>query len=177
MWLPSNFRLTLGALPTAKVNKVDAFTVKQNFVETPDGQGGVTLEPTNLEFPNLAVTLPESQRLVRTCSDDFVIEGNSRDDKELTGQLEFLVARSLDGPSSGWACAHLGIFALRPGGFPSRTPTRHSERHRRAVLRADDLRVPALARLAPPRAEPATPSLAEPPRTCYHMRRQGAKEA
>jgi len=81
-------------------------------VEAPDGHGGVTLEPTNIEFPNLKVTLAESQPWY-DWHEDFVIGGNNSDGKEMTGKLEFL---SLDLSKvllrMGWE--HLGIYALRP---------------------------------------------------------------
>jgi hypothetical protein len=37
-WLPANFRLRLGDMPTARVSKVDSFTIKQNVADF-DGDG------------------------------------------------------------------------------------------------------------------------------------------
>ena len=38
MWLPSNFRVSLGDMPTARINKVESFTIKQGIADL-DGDG------------------------------------------------------------------------------------------------------------------------------------------
>ena len=111
-WLPANFRITIGDLPTAKVNKIDSFTVKQNFEAVPDGQGGSTLEPTTIEFPNLKVTVAESQPWY-DWHEDFLIGGKNDDEQELTGKLEFL-SLDLSKVLLRMGLEHLGIFGLKP---------------------------------------------------------------
>ena len=111
-WLPANFRLKLGTLPCAKVSKIDSFTVKQNVVESTDGQGRFKLEPTSLEYPNLAVTLPEDQAWY-DWHEDFVIKGNNGDDKELSGAIEFL-SLDLSKVLARVSLEHVGVFAINP---------------------------------------------------------------
>lgn len=38
MWLPSNFRCTIGDLPTARISKIDSFTIKQGIADV-NGDG------------------------------------------------------------------------------------------------------------------------------------------
>jgi hypothetical protein len=108
LFLPSNFRISIGDLPTTKVSKVDAFTVKQGFTEST----GLTLEPTKIEFPNLVVTMAESQEW-SAWFDDFVIKGNNGQDKELTGKIEFL-SPDLSRTLLRLSLAGVGIFHLAP---------------------------------------------------------------
>jgi hypothetical protein len=91
-WLPSSFRLEIDGLDCTKVSKVDAFTVKQPVLTTPVGDARSYLaEPGKLDFPNLRITLPRSaSQTWRDWFDDFVVKGNSGDDKEKTGSLTFL---------------------------------------------------------------------------------------
>jgi phage tail-like protein len=95
-WLPSNFRLKIDGLDgaTARVNKIDSITIKQNVARNPVGDDkDVTLEPTSLEFPNLKVSLAEAHAdEFAAWHEDFVIKGNNGQEKEKTGSLEFLDA-------------------------------------------------------------------------------------
>jgi len=62
-WLPANFRLRLDGLEeaSARVNKIEAITVKQKVVfQPPLPPQGAAQEPAHLEIPNLVITLPES---------------------------------------------------------------------------------------------------------------------
>jgi hypothetical protein len=91
-WLPSNFRVSLGDLPCAKVTKVDSFTIKQGTVEDPVGEFRVNQwAPTNMEYPNLKLTISSADiEPWMKWFDDFVIKGNNGQEKELQGQIEFL---------------------------------------------------------------------------------------
>ncbi len=53
MWLPSNFRTSLGDLPTGRVSKVDAFTIKQGIADLDDnGRADFTVpEAITLTIP------------------------------------------------------------------------------------------------------------------------------
>jgi hypothetical protein len=92
LWLPSNFRLDIAGLDCTRVNKIDAFTVKQTFAT--DGVGNardVQSKPGRLNFPNLKVSLSEAG--VQTWvdwHDDFVIKGNNGESNEKNGSLAFL---------------------------------------------------------------------------------------
>ncbi|MDQ3065649.1 MAG: phage tail protein, partial [Actinomycetota bacterium] len=91
-WLKSNFRFEIKGLPTSKVNKIDAFTIKQTMVTDGIGESrDQQKEPGKLEFPNLAFTLAESDAQPwYDWFDDFVLRGNNGPDKEKTGVLEFV---------------------------------------------------------------------------------------
>lgn len=91
-WLNSNFRLTLGDLPTARVSKIDSFTLKQGVVQDDVGQFRVsTKEPTKMEVPNLKVTFSAADvKPWAQWFDNFVIKGLNTDSDELQGAIEFL---------------------------------------------------------------------------------------
>ncbi len=73
-WVASNFKLELGKLDTRKVSKIESFTIKQTMVQPSTDLGDVTfpdqalvvsvppytLQPGQIDFPNLRVTLQES---------------------------------------------------------------------------------------------------------------------
>lgn len=110
-WLASNFRLTVGDLPTQRVNKVEALTVKQAVIEFNDGTTRIpTKEPGKLEFPNLAFTLSSSDSTPWFAYfKQFVLLG---DGEEKQGSLEYL------GPDLSPIFAvtlhNLGIFRCQP---------------------------------------------------------------
>jgi hypothetical protein len=108
LFFPSNFRVSIGDLPTSKVNKIDAFTVKQTFTATP----GRSIEPAKIEFPNLVITMPESHAW-SDWFEDFVIKGNNGQDKELTGKIEFL-STDLTKTLLSLSLSGVGIFHLAP---------------------------------------------------------------
>jgi len=91
-WLCSNFRLRIGDLPCARVTKVDSFTITQGIRENAVGESRAnTKEPTNIEFPNLKVTLSAADAGPwQEWFTEFVIKGNNGQEKELQGTLEFL---------------------------------------------------------------------------------------
>lgn len=91
-WIPANFKLEIDGLDTSKVNKVDAFTVKQTAVQDSVGEArDQQREPAKLEFPNLKVTLSEvSADGWNQWLDDFVVKGNNGQDKEKNGTIYYL---------------------------------------------------------------------------------------
>lgn len=91
-WIPSNFRLEIDGMDTSKVNKVEAFTVKQSAVQNSVGDArDQQREPAKLEFPNLKITMAESSvDAWNTWLDDFVIKGNNGQDKEKNGTIYYL---------------------------------------------------------------------------------------
>lgn len=116
-WLPANFRLKIDGLDdaTSRVNKIEAIVLKQKNVEHAVGEmRDYEQEPGALEVPNLVFTTSDgSADALYQWFDDFVINGNSGDDQEKNGYLEFLspdmkeVLFRLD-------FKHLGIFKLTP---------------------------------------------------------------
>src|SRR5207237_1960428 len=94
--LPSTFRLKIDGLeePGMKVNKIEAFTVKQKVTENAVGEmRDYEQEATSVEIPNLVITLAESHsKPLYDWHEDFVIKGNCQEDKEKGGHLEYLAA-------------------------------------------------------------------------------------
>jgi len=84
----ANFRLKIAGLEAAcvKVNRIDSIIVKQS---TTQSESGVTSEA--LTIPNVVFTLGEAQAEdFYNWFEDFVIKGNSAQENERTGTLEFL---------------------------------------------------------------------------------------
>jgi hypothetical protein len=114
-WLTSNFRFKLDGLEktTASVNKIAAITVKWNrdgnaAGEVRDNQ----LKPVKIEFPNVVITLAESNsQPLYDWLDDFLISGNNGDGKEKSGTLEYLTP-DLKESFFTLNFSHLGIFKL-----------------------------------------------------------------
>ncbi len=94
LWLASNFKLELGTLDTTRINKIDAFTIKQSIVTNDiGGERDFQREPGKIEFPNLKISLATSSIASwQTWFDDFVIRGNTTDANEKSGRLVFLSA-------------------------------------------------------------------------------------
>jgi hypothetical protein len=113
MWLASNFRLEIAGLDCSKVSAIDSFSVKQTAGANPVGEVRNALkEPANVEFPNLVITLPESAAATWTeWFDDFVVKGNSGDDREKNGSLIFL-SPNLQGELGRVNFFNLGIFRI-----------------------------------------------------------------
>jgi hypothetical protein len=88
-WVPSMFKLTMDGLDCTHVNKIDAFTIKQGTKKVETGPDRVyQLEPTNLEYPNLSITMSMSHAASwLTWHDDFVLKGNNTPDKEKSGHI------------------------------------------------------------------------------------------
>jgi hypothetical protein len=91
-WLPSNFRLEIDGLDCTRVSRIDAFTVKQKVVGDSIGDARDQFkEPARIEFPNLAITMPETA--VPTWVDwfeSFVVNGKNDESQEKSGALVFL---------------------------------------------------------------------------------------
>lgn len=110
-WLPSNFRLEIDGLDCTRVNKIDAFTVKQTVATGDIGDARDYLrEPGKLEFPNLKITLSQaSSQSWLDWFEDFVISGNNGNDKEKNGSLVFL-SHDLKTEFARITFSNIGIF-------------------------------------------------------------------
>ena len=106
-WLPSNFRFELGKLDTSKVSKIDSFTIKQTMVQPSTDLGDVTfpeqalvvsvppfvLQPGQIDFPNLRVTLTEaSAQTWIDWSESFIRQGLNSDEYEKSGSIRFFAS-------------------------------------------------------------------------------------
>ena len=120
-WLPSNFRLELGKLDTSKVSKIDSFTIKQTMVQPTTDLGDVTfpeqalvvsvppfvLQPGQIDFPNLRVTLAEaSAQTWIDWAESFIRQGNNSDDYETSGTIRFFA------PDMTTELAHIDLFGV-----------------------------------------------------------------
>ncbi len=114
-WRPSQFRLLIDGVDCTRVSKIDSFTVKQKILEYLPGEERTPgLEPTGIEFPNLKITLLASHgETWLEWFRQFVVLGNSGDDKEKEGTLEFL-SPDLKTTLATIKFHHLGIFSLAP---------------------------------------------------------------
>jgi hypothetical protein len=85
------FRLTIDKAPIIGVTKIEGFTVKQGIKRLYVGQQRFPqIEPTKIEFPNIVVTIPETNALpIFAWYQEFIMKGG-RDDKHTTGAIEFL---------------------------------------------------------------------------------------
>ena len=113
LWVTSNFRISIGNLPCAHTNKVEALTIKQKVTEfRQGGDATIHLLPGRLEYPNLVITFSSLDGGPwQSFFDDFVLNGNNGDDHELAGMLEVM------GPDLKTVLArlqflNLGIFRL-----------------------------------------------------------------
>jgi hypothetical protein len=114
-WIASNFRFELGGLPCNRVSRIESFTIKQTVSEQRIGTTRDPLrEPRRIEYPNLTVTLSAVDvDPWQTWLEDFVVKGNSGQDRELTGRIEFLDA-SLTKVLATVELLQVGIVSLRP---------------------------------------------------------------
>ncbi len=118
MWTPANFRLKIDGLEEgcAKVNKIEALTLKQKVVENPVGEmRDYQKEPVGLlDVPNLVVTLPESHAdKWYEYHESFVIKGENGQDKEKGATLTYLTP-DLKTEVLTLTFKQLGIFKLTP---------------------------------------------------------------
>lgn len=118
--LTSNFAVTIGKLPAARVKKVEALTIKQTVTTDSVGEfRDYAKEPGKLEIPNLKVTLSATD--VDPWAEwhqSFVVAGKSGDTEELTGTIKFLDP-TLKETLFTISFSGLGIFKLSPAPRPS----------------------------------------------------------
>ena len=115
LWLPANFRLEIEGLECRKASKVDALTVRQAIASDEVGDTrDYQREPTAIEFPNLRITLAESDAQSWVdWHEDFVVKGNNDESREKNGALVFL-SPDLKTELIRISFANLGIFRLAP---------------------------------------------------------------
>ena len=114
-WQVSNFAFRLDGLPTGRVWKIEAFTVKQGIATDSVGPAREPqIVPTAVEIPNLKVTFGAADAEAwQRWFDDFVIKGNNGQDRERSGTITFLSTNLRDELGS-IELMNVGIVALYP---------------------------------------------------------------
>jgi hypothetical protein len=99
----------------ARVNKIEALTVKQKNVDEPVGQlRDYPKEPASIEVPNLVFTFPENNgQQVIDWHKQMVIEGINGQNMEKGGTLEYLTP-DLKEVIFKITFTNMGIFKLTP---------------------------------------------------------------
>jgi len=111
-WLPSNFRFEMKGLPTSGISKIEALTIKQTVTDGIGDERDYAKEPGKLEFPNVVLTLPESDAQPwLDWFDDFVMQGNNDQEREKSGSLVYLSA-NLQEELGRLDFFNLGIFRV-----------------------------------------------------------------
>lgn len=90
----SNFRFEIAGVDCTRVNKIEAFTVKQTVHEDAIGEvRDYQREAAGLEFPNIRLRVSgQTADSFQAWLDDFVVRGNNEQGREKTGSLTFLAA-------------------------------------------------------------------------------------
>ncbi len=115
--LSSNFSLTLGSLDTSRVASIGPFIITRATVADSVGamrDSSAQTGPTKLS--NLAVVTSDASAATWTAwRDDFLVQGNHTDEKELTGSLT-LLGPDMKTPLLSLQISHIGItrFAHNP---------------------------------------------------------------
>lgn len=117
-WTSNNFRIRIQGLEDACkfVSKIEALVIKQTIAQDTVGeQRNYQREPGKIEFPNLVLSLSESQAgPFYAWFEDFVVKGNNGQDRERPGVLE-LLAPDLKEVLLTVNFSNLGIFSFAPG--------------------------------------------------------------
>jgi phage tail-like protein len=110
----ANFKVEIDGLDCSRVNKVDAFTIRQVVVPANVGEARATVrKPGNVEFPNLTITFAEATaKTWNAWFEDFVIKGNNGDGAEKSGAVVLLSA-DLKKELARITLHNVGICALR----------------------------------------------------------------
>src|SRR5207244_2544402 len=95
--------------------KVEGITLKQKVTQLAVGEmREYQLEPTQIEYPNLVITLPESHsKSFWKWYETFVVQGKCTQSDEKTGSLEFL-SPNLQEVLFTLEFHGLGIFKMQP---------------------------------------------------------------
>jgi hypothetical protein len=92
-WLACNFRLEIDGIDCSKVSRIESFTVRQKpvTVATGNARDQFTQPGSNLEFPNLKITLASTAAAPFIAwHEDFVVQGNNNESREKAGSLSLL---------------------------------------------------------------------------------------
>jgi hypothetical protein len=111
----ANFRLSIAGLDCKRVNRIEAFTIKSVLREDKVGaQREPSTNAVGLEFPNLSFSIAEVDAGgFYAWFQDMVVKGNSGDNNERQGTLEYL-SHDLKTTLQTVRFANLGIFGFTP---------------------------------------------------------------
>jgi hypothetical protein len=114
LWSASSFRFNLGGLPTSRVSKIDAFTIKQKVSpEAPGEERDPRQQTTTLQIPTLKVTVSLADLPPwADWAESFIVGGANSDGDELNGSIEYLDA-SLRQVLGTVDLKQVGIVSLR----------------------------------------------------------------
>jgi len=157
--LSSNFRFTLGALDTSRVASIEPFIITRATV---DNAVGVMRDPMlqsgATKFSNLVVVTADASGASWTAwRDDFLVNGNNADEKELSGSLT-LLGPDMKVPLLSLQMSHVGIVRLAHNPAPSGTVARSS-----ATLYCEQITL-ALPATTPSQNLPPATTAATPPK-------------
>ena len=107
VWLASNFRFSLGGLPTSRVSRIESFSISIEAVG--GGPAGTTAHVPDLRVTFSAIDAGPWQAFF----DDFVLNGNNGPASELTGKIELLTP-DISEVILAVELGHVGIFGLAP---------------------------------------------------------------
>jgi hypothetical protein len=115
--LRSNFRVTVGSLPTTRVKAVDAMSFTMRVQERRD-QRFAQIIPTIVELPDLMMTIAGADLAPwEDWFTDFVINGNNDSAAEVSGAIEYLAPNGKDVLAT-LELSQIGIFELAFGEYP-----------------------------------------------------------
>lgn len=107
VWLASNFRFSLGGLPTSRVSRIESFSI--SIESLGGGPAGTTVH-----VPDLRVTFSATDAGPwQAFFDDFVLNGNNGPANELNGKIELLTP-DISEVILAVELGHVGIFGLAP---------------------------------------------------------------
>jgi len=111
----SSFRLDIAGIDTSRVSAIDAITIKRTFMagDTGEQRPSTGMIPTgNFEISPLSFTIAGANaRDLEKWHEDFVVNGNNSDDRELEGTIT-LLANNVKVPPITLSLHHLGIYRL-----------------------------------------------------------------
>jgi phage tail-like protein len=113
LWQTSAFKFEVGNLPTRRVSRIEALTIKRTPATGEIGQvRDPQLEPGKLEYPNVVFTIPETDAPPwRDYFEIFVVLGENAEGSERRGRLTYL-APDLVGELGRLDFFNLGIVKL-----------------------------------------------------------------
>lgn len=114
-WLTRNFEVEIGGLDCSRISKIEAITIKQKVAEVPLGElRELYREPTNVEYSNVVLTMPESHaESFLKWHDTFVIKGKCDPGDEKHGHIRYL-HEDMKTMVCDIELINLGIFKVTP---------------------------------------------------------------
>lgn len=110
----SNFRFTLGSLDTTRISRIEPFTITRAVNASEGAYRIPSAQPEPNHISQVVVVTPQAGAASWTAwRDDFLVNGNNSDEKELEGSLTLFKA-DLQTPLLTLQLSHVGIQRLAP---------------------------------------------------------------